>query len=65
MTRIIIQHSDDLDTLTALRRVRVVVAYRLPTPDVSIDNIEVIRRPARPDVAAQSYIVRRVPPIAD
>ena len=63
MTRIIIQHEPDISDINAMHHVMRVIAYGLETPHIAIDNIEVIRRRTRPDVAAASFVVRRVPPV--
>jgi hypothetical protein len=62
MTRIIIHHDPDIHFDKAARLVGLAIDHG-DDRFVSIDNIEVIRRRTRPDVAAASFIVRRVPPI--
>jgi hypothetical protein len=62
MTRIIIQHDPDIPwDLVSLYVGRAIDTQA----DIItfVDNIEIIRRRTRPDVAAHSFIVRRVPPI--
>lgn len=62
MTRIIIQHDEDIPFDSVARYVNRAIETNADIITF-LDNIEVIRRPSRSDVQATSFIVRRVPPI--
>ena len=61
MTRIIIQHEPTIPWDLVSRYVGRAIDTQADIITF-VDHIEVLRRPARPDVQAQSFIVRRVAP---